>query len=64
MREYTDEKIAVVAPMQRASVRSVVAVMRFDFQSSRAAWRTSVSEPAKMPADVGSELGCEDVIVE
>jgi hypothetical protein len=35
--EYTDEKIAAVAPMQSARVMRVVAVMRLDFHNRRKA---------------------------
>jgi hypothetical protein len=61
---YTDEKIADVAPMHSASVTSVVAVMRFDFHSSRVACRKSIIEPAKSPAEVEAEEEPDTVMVQ
>src|SRR5688572_19400296 len=62
--EYTVEKIAVVAPMQRASVRSVVTAMPRLFQRSRKAWRRSPPTPVRMPAPEEGEASVEDMFVD
>ena len=57
------EKIAVVAPMQSASVTRVVAVMPLDFHSRRKACRKSVREPVHR-LDVEAEAFGDDIIIE